>query len=86
MSERTFTDDDLKRLKMNIIEPSLAMATDNEFKPSTNFSEMILALLARLEAAEKFRQLVIENFRSRMPKELVDADDAWHKASGKVGT
>lgn len=80
-----FTDDDLKRLK-EYVETCIA----NQEKDRGTADSILevapyefRALLARLEAAENFHRLVMENFRARMPQKLQDADEAWRKAAGK---
>jgi hypothetical protein len=87
----TFTDDDLKRLKEFLLaqDPS-----DPEFMPKT-----YLALLARLEAAEKLWEALrnrgacycetyegkrtIDLDHTRQCKEEVEIVKAWREAAGK---
>lgn len=71
MSTMTFSDDDLKRLKHILIEDKKLGTLDQGV-----FIDELLALLARLEAAERF----LEGY-----SDLKDDPtyEAWRKAAGK---
>ncbi len=68
----TFTDDDLKRLKEGISKGSIPIC-DNGF---------LLALLARLEAAEHFIDKTTDTYPHTKDS---DVYRVWRKASGKAG-
>lgn len=73
----SFSDDDLKRLKIGACDPRLI-----------NTVEMVQALLARLEAAERIMRAEHNDDSGTMsrcisPCELCEAMEAWRKASGK---
>lgn len=72
----SFSDEDLKRLKDEVL-------SGNYDWTEILTPESMKALLARMEAAENFRQLVLAKWRARMPQELVDADEDWKKAAGR---
>jgi hypothetical protein len=74
----TFTDDDLKRLKEDI--ETIAYLEGKSFILATDLK----ALFIRLEAAEDFREFVLEDFPGVTANAFVqEADIAWRKAVGK---
>lgn len=85
-----FSDDDLKRLK-ECTHPVSGLQIGLFHPPETTMTKFdLLALLARLEAAEKVAELTYFHFFSSkgdytnpMEKELGEASQAWRAACGK---
>ena len=75
----TFTDDDLKRLKENIHKPHEGCSLENTLENISNYD--ILALLARLEAAEKVCENVNKYLRD--PRSFYGMLYAWRKSARK---
>jgi hypothetical protein len=77
MSYKPFTDDDLKRL----LQQSIANGASG-YNMEINSREVI-ALLARLEAAEKALELWEDEKQISSAKMIDVAMEAWRKACGK---
>lgn len=79
----TFTDDDLKRLKeLATLAESSGWSMDEETDFNHFFYEHFYAVLARLEAAEKFAENAWEWMDSGDDK-IVKQYEVWRKAAGK---
>lgn len=75
--ENTFTDDDLRALKQNASDPALKHLCDVLSKG------MVLAILARLEAAEGPFTSNHEEGSAAWWLDYEEAKRAWRKAAGK---
>lgn len=74
----TFTDDDLKRLKVHL-------ETDKEFHQNATWVEHVQmdALISRLEAAEAVCQTVARRLLIDSSIDEIHAMEKWRKSAGK---